>query len=183
MDGSPTVGYAYESGSQPPTIGRDATIRAGTIVYNDVVIGDRFTTGHYALIRELTDIGDDVLVGTQTVIDGSTTIGSNVNIQTGCYIPTATEIADDVFMGPRAVLTNDPFPLRQEIDLAGPTIERDVSIGANATILPDVTIGSGSFVAAGAIVTEDVPERTLAIGTPARHRPLPDELTGGNVVV
>ncbi|OIB56100.1 transferase [Natrialba sp. SSL1] len=161
-------------------LGADPTVRAGTIIYNDVVIGDGFSTGHHALVRELTEIGDDVLVGTKAVIDGRSTIGSHVSLQTGVYIPSHTEIGDYVFLGPHAVLTNDPYPIRKDVELAGPTLEDHVSVGANATILPDVTVGRGSFVAAGAVVTEDVPEETLAVGAPAQHRPLPDTLQGEN---
>jgi acetyltransferase-like isoleucine patch superfamily enzyme len=138
-------------------------------------------TGHNALIREQTSIGDDVLIGTNTVIDGYSTIGSNVSLQTGVYVPSETEIGSNVFLGPQATLTNDPHPLRQEVDLEGPVLADDVSIGANATILPGVRLGERSFVAAGAVVTDDVPADTLAVGNPAEHRPLPEALQRGNV--
>lgn len=177
-----TIGHPYADDAAPAVIGDNATIRSGTIIYGDVQIGDDFTTGHNALVREYTDIGDDVVVGTATVIDGTTTIGSHVSLQTGVYVPTNTDIGDNVFVGPRAVLTNDAYPIRQESDLDGPTIADHVSIGANATLLPGVTVGEGSFVAAGAVVTEDVPPDTLAVGVPARHRPLPELLQGGNLI-
>jgi acetyltransferase-like isoleucine patch superfamily enzyme len=175
-----TVGYSYSDDSTPPVIGDDATIRSGTVIYDDVTIGDDFTTGHGALVREETTIGDDVIVGTNTVIDGQTTIGSHVSMQTNVYVPTNTTIGDRVFVGPAATFTNDPYPIRQSADLEGPTLEDDVSIGANATLLPGVTVGAGAFVAAGAVVTEDVPPETLAVGAPAEFRPLPESLAGGN---
>ncbi|AGB16214.1 hypothetical protein Halru_1607 [Halovivax ruber XH-70] len=165
---------------EPPTIGDEATIRAGAIVYDDVSIGDRFATGHHVLIREETSIGDDVLVGTHTTIDGRTEIGSDVSIQSAVYVPTETTIGSNVFVGPGAVMTNDEYPIRQDTDLVGPTIGDGASIGANATILPGVTIGEGAFVAAGSVVTEDVPPETLAIGTPARTEPLPEQLDRPN---
>jgi acetyltransferase-like isoleucine patch superfamily enzyme len=87
-----------------------------------------------------------------------------------------------VFLGPDAVLTNDSYPLRVDTDLEGATLGDDVSIGANATVLPGVTVGKGSFVAAGAVVTEDVPPHRLAVGVPAETRPLPEELDRGNVL-
>lgn len=163
-------------------IGSDPVIRSGCVIYDDVVIGDRFRTGHGALIREETVIGDDVLVGTNTVIDGYSVIGSRVSLQTRVYIPSYTTIGDDVFVGPGAVLTNDPYPVRRDVGLVGPTLEDHVSIGANATILPGVTVGRGAFVAAGAVVTRDVPPETLAVGSPAEHRPLPPELRGENQI-
>jgi acetyltransferase-like isoleucine patch superfamily enzyme len=175
-----TIGCEYADDSDDPHIGTDPTIRAGTIIYNDVVIGDRFSTGHYALVRELTEIGDDVLVGTNAVIDGRTSVGSSVSLQTGVYVPSDTTIGDHVFVGPYAVLTNDPYPVRDDHNLAGPTIEDHASIGANATFLPDVTVGARSFVAAGSVVVDDVPPETLAVGAPAEHRPLPQEIPRKN---
>lgn len=175
-----TVGYEYDDGAGETVLGADATVRSGSIIYADVRAGSGLTTGHNVLIREHTALGDDVLVGTNTVIDGETTVGSHVSLQTNVYVPQATDIGDDVFVGPGAVLTNDPYPVRQEVELAGPTIADSASIGANATVLPDVTIGEGAFVAAGAVVCEDVPARTLAAGVPADVRPLPDKLDGPN---
>lgn len=175
-----TVGHP--GGEAPTVIGSGATVRAGTVIYPDVEIGDDLTTGHGALIREGTRIGDGVLVGTDVVVDGRAVVGDAVRMQTGAYVPPGTTIGDRVFLGPRAVLTNDPYPLRRDVDLDGPTVEADASIGANATLLPGVTVGEHAFVAAGAVVTADVPPDTLAVGVPADHRPLPAELQGGNVV-
>ncbi|WP_253737451.1 acyltransferase [Halohasta salina] len=178
----PDVSLGAASEGDPPTIGRESTIRSGTIIYPDVTVGDRLSTGHNVLIREETTIGDDVTVGTNTVIDGASTIGSGVSMQTGVYVPRETTIGDDVFLGPHAVLTNDPYPIRQDVDLAGPILEAGVSVGANATLLPDVAVGEGSFVAAGAVVTEDVPPNRLAVGAPATHRRLPEPLQGDNEI-
>lgn len=182
IDDPDSVGYLHDESADPAVIGDRARIRKGTIVYADVEIGDDFTTGHNALVREDTTIGDSVIVGTDTVIDGTTEIGSHVSLQTGVYVPTDTTIGSNVFVGPRAVMTNDPYPVRQDEPLEGPILEDGVSIGANATILPGVRVGAGSFVAAGATVTEDVPPHTLALGTPAQHRDLPDSLAGENLL-
>lgn len=176
---APDVTLGTGDGDEP-VIGTDATIRSGSVIYDDVAIGDGFRTGHGVLVREETDIGDDVLVGTQAVIDGYSTIGSGVSLQSQVYVPSNTTIGDDVFVGPGAVLTNDPFPVRQDVELTGPTIEDHASIGANATVLPGVTVGRGAFVAAGAVVTKDVPPEKLAVGCPATVEPLPDELDGKN---
>jgi len=175
-----TIGAGGNEREEQTVFGDNATVRSGSIIYAGVTVGDEFTTGHDVLVREETTIGDDVLVGTKTVIDGATEIGSHVSLQTGAYVPQQTAIGDNVFLGPHAVLTNDAYPIRTESTLDGVVLEDDVSIGANATVLPGVTVGEGAFVAAGALVTEDVPAGTLAIGAPAIHRPLPSELTGGN---
>lgn len=180
VESGATLGVDYESGSASPEIGSDSVIRSGTIVYNDVSAGVGLQTGHHALIREQTVIGTNTLVGTQAVIDGYASIGDNVSMQTGVYVPSYTEIGDRVFLGPNATLLNDPYPVRTDVDLVGPSVEDDASIGANATILPEISVGEGAFIAAGAVVTEDVPPRKLAIGAPASITELPPELTGDN---
>lgn len=174
------VGYSEDDDAGTPTIGEGATIRSGSVIYADVQIGRDFVTGHNVLVREGAVIGDEVVVGTNTVVDGKSTVGDHVSMQTGVYVPPYSEIGDEVFLGPHAVLTNDPYPVRTDAALEGPTIEEGASIGANATLLPDVTVGARSFVAAGAVVTKDVPPDTLATGVPADHEPLPDRLAGGN---
>ncbi|WP_406600374.1 acyltransferase [Methanovulcanius yangii] len=156
-------------------IGRNAVIRSGTTIYCDVTAGDNFSTGHNVVIREHTTIGNNVSIGTNTIIEGNTKIGNGVNMQSLVYIPTGVVIEDDVFIGPNAVLTNDPYPPNDRGNLKGPIIRKGASIGANATILPGIEIGEGSLVAAGAIVTKDVPPHTLAVGAPARFRDLPAE--------
>ena len=156
------------------TIGRHAVLRSGTIIYCDVMIGDNFQSGHNTLIREKTRIGDRTAIGTATVIDGNTIIGNDVSLQSMVYIPTNTTIGDSVFIGPNAVLTNDRYPPSGSLE--GPVIKAGAAIGANATILPGVCIGEGAFVAAGSVVTRDVPDHMMAIGTPARIKELPKEM-------
>lgn len=164
------------------TIGDNAIVRSGSIIYTDVTIGNNLRTGHNILVRENTTIGDNVLIGTNVVIDGNTTIGNNVSIQSNVYIPTNTHIEDNVFIGPCAVLTNDKYPIRKEYELKGPILRSGVSIGANSTILPGVEIGEGAMVAAGALVTKDVPPWKLAVGFPAIIVELPVELRTKNMI-
>lgn len=157
-------------------IGKNATLRSGTIIYCDVTIGDDFQTGHNVLVREKTTIGNRVAIGTAAIIEGNAVIGDDVRLQSMVYIPTDTRIGSGVFIGPNTVLTNDRYPPSGRIPLEGPVLEDGAIIGANVTIVPGVTIGEGAFVAAGAVVTKDVPPRMLAVGTPARFRPLPPEV-------
>ncbi len=171
--GFPSRDRIGESDFVGATIGRNALLRPGTVIYCDVVIGDGFQTGHNVIIRERTTVGDRVAIGTAAVVEGDTVIGSDVRLQSMVYVPTRTRIGDRVFIGPNAVLTNDRYPPGPHESLQGPVIEDDAVIGANATLLPGVTIGRGAFVAAGAVVTRDVPSGMLAIGAPARFRALP----------
>jgi acetyltransferase-like isoleucine patch superfamily enzyme len=174
------VGLRYADDAGPAVVGDDATIRSGSVLYADTAVGADLTTGHRVLIREQTTLGEDVLVGTDTVIEDHCEIGSHVRLQTGVYLPSYTTVGDRVFVGPRATMTNDPYPVRQSADLEGPTLADDATVGANATLLPGVHVGERAFVAAGAVVTDDVPADTLAVGAPARHQPLPADLAGGN---
>jgi len=163
-------------------IGDNAVIRSNSTIYTDVQIGHNLRTGHNILIREKTIIGNDVLIGTNTIIDGHTTIGNNVSIQGNVYIPLNVTIEDKVFIGPCAVLTNDKYPIRKKTHLLGPILRRSASIGANATLLPEVEIGEGAMVAAGALVSKDVPPWTLAVGFPAKIKELPEELRIVNTI-
>ena len=173
--GFPSRDRIGEEGFPGATIGRNAVLRSGTIIYCDVTIGEGFQTGHNVLIREKTTIGNRVAIGTGAVVEGDCTIGDDVRLQSLVYIPTGARIGDRVFVGPNAVLTNDRYPPGPHESLQAPVIEDDAVIGANATILPGVTVGEGAFVAAGAVVTKDVPPGMLAVGAPARFRPLPAE--------
>lgn len=157
-------------------IGDNAVIRSNSTIYSDVVIGNNFRTGHNVMIREDTRIGNDVLIGTNTILDGRTLIGNNVSIQGNVYIPLNVIIEDHVFIGPCAVLTNDKYPIRTKSDLKGPILRKGASIGANSTILPGIEIGEGAMIAAGALVTKDVPPWKLAMGFPAKIKELPEEL-------
>ena len=165
------------------TLGHHCVIRSEAVIYRDVTIGNYVRTGHKVLIREHCRIGSHVLVGTNVVIDNNTRIGTRVSIQSTVYIPTGTVIEDRVFIGPNAVFLNDEFPVRIQGPLKAAVVRRGATIGGNATILPGVTIGAGAFVAAGATVTRDVPAWHLAIGSPARFRPLPPKLRRANKIV
>jgi acetyltransferase-like isoleucine patch superfamily enzyme len=148
-------------------IGKDCTIRSGTVIYSGVKIGDNFRSGHNVLIRENTKIGDNVLVGTSSVIDGDCKIGNNVSIQTGVYITRYTTIEDGVFLGPFCVTTNDKY-MKYGVTLKGPVIKQRARIGANATIMPGITIGENAVVGAGAVVTKNVKPSEIVAGIPAR---------------
>ncbi len=164
-------------------IGSRCIIRSEAVIYRDVEIGDYVRTGHKVLIRERCRIGNHVLVGTNVVVDNNTVIGNRVSIQSMVYIPTGTVIEDRVFIGPNVVFTNDKFPIRVTGPLTAPKICHGASIGANATILPGVVVGRGALVAAGAVVTRDVPAWHQAVGTPARFTALPRRLRGVNRIV
>lgn len=149
-------------------IGEKCTIRAGTIIYSEVIIGNECQTGHNVMIREKTIIGSNSVVGTNTVIDGHVTIGEKVSIQTGVYIPLHCKIGNNVFMGPFSKLTNDKYMMRKEFTLIGPKIEDEVSLGANSVVLPGIILKKGTIVGAGSVVTKNTEENDIVLGNPAR---------------
>jgi acetyltransferase-like isoleucine patch superfamily enzyme len=176
--GFPSRDVMGKTGFTGTTIGENAVIRSGTILYCDVTIGNHFQSGHNVMIREKTQIGNRVGIGTSVVIEGNTIIGDDVSLQSMVYIPTDTVIGNKVFIGPNTVLTNDRYPPTRIGGLKGPQIRDGAAIGANATLLPGVRIGEGALVAAGAIVTRDVPAYKLAIGAPAKITDLPSKMKG-----
>jgi len=156
----------FDKISRGAKIGRNCIIRSGTVIYEDVSIGDWVETGHNVLIREGSVIGDKTRIGSSTQLDGTVKIGRNVSVQSNVYLPHLTIIEDDVFLAPNVVFTNDPYPPSQR--RTGIVVEKGAIVGANACIVTRAKIGEGSVVSAGAVVTKDVPPYMVVIGTPAR---------------
>ncbi|HEY1261247.1 MAG TPA: acyltransferase [Stellaceae bacterium] len=179
------VGLRYREGCGPALLGDHAKIRSGAVIYGDVTAGDYFETGHHVLIRAETTIGDHVVVGTNTVIEGHVTIGDFVKIEANCFIPTHCTLGSRVFLGPGVTILNDRYPLKQRATYRpeGCTVDDDATIGGGAVLLPGVRIGAGSFVAAGAVVTKDVPPDRLVVGVPGRVRLLPAGLDEPNMAL
>ncbi len=162
----PSNYIAYDSISSGSFIGTRCIIRAGSIIYENVRLGDFVETGHNVVIRENTRIGKGSKIGTGTIIDGNVEIGENVSIQSSVYIPPETRIGNNVFLGPRVVITNDRYPPSKRF--LGVVVEDNVVIGANSTLIAGVKIGKNSVVAAGAVVTKDVPPESVVAGVPAK---------------
>lgn len=173
-----TVGFRYHKDCGPAVIGKYAMLRKGSLIYGDVTIGDHFQTGHYTVIRARVKIGDYCTLLNHSTIEGIVRIGNGARIMTNVYLPSRTWIGDHVFIGPGTTFLNDRLPGRTDkiANPRGATIEDDVMIGGGVTICPGITIGERSFIAAGAVVTKDIPPRSLVVGMPGEIRPLPPEL-------
>ena len=115
-------------------------------------------------------IGADCNICDHVFIEGDVVVGDRVTVKSGVQLWDGVHLGDDVFVGPNATFSNDSFPRsRHRPDRFLETfIEEGASIGANATVLPGVTVGSLSMVGAGSVVTRDVPPRSLVVGNPAR---------------
>jgi UDP-2-acetamido-3-amino-2,3-dideoxy-glucuronate N-acetyltransferase len=135
-------------------------------------IGTGTKIWHFSHVMKGAQIGERCVIGQNVNIDGGTIIGNNVKIQNNVSIYTGVVIEDDVFLGPSCVLTNVSNP-RSQVNRHSlyetSWFKRGCTIGANATIVCGVTIGRYAFVAAGTVVTKDVPDYALVVGNPSRQ--------------
>lgn len=153
-------------------IGAQAIVFAGARIGADSIVGDQ------AFVRERATIGCDSVVGRASGVDNDVRIGYRVRIQSQAYVTAYSVIEDDVFFGPCAMTTNDDTMARHPkgMPLRGAMLRRACRIGGGAVLVPGVEIGEEAFVAAGAVVTADVPPRKVVMGVPARLvRDVPDE--------
>ncbi|MEM3480126.1 MAG: DapH/DapD/GlmU-related protein [Candidatus Korarchaeum sp.] len=157
---------AYDELSEGAMIGENCLIRSNSVIYERVTIGNGVQTGHFILVREDSRVGDNTVIGTNSLIDGRVKIGSGVSIQSGVYIPPMSVIGDRVFLAPFVVITNDKYPPSKR--LLGVIVEDNAIIGANSVLVSGVRVGEGAVVAAGAVVTRDVPPGKVVMGVPAK---------------
>jgi UDP-2-acetamido-3-amino-2,3-dideoxy-glucuronate N-acetyltransferase len=117
-------------------------------------------------------IGTDANICDHVFVEGDVVVGDRVTIKSGVQLWDGLRVEDDVFIGPNATFTNDPMPRSKQYLERYPTttLRRGCSIGANAVVLPGVTVGASALVGAGAVVTHDVPPFAIVYGNPARIR-------------
>jgi acetyltransferase-like isoleucine patch superfamily enzyme len=134
-------------------------------------IGSGTTVWQFCIILPRAQIGCDCNICAHVLIENDVAIGDRVTIKSGVQLWDGTRIEDDVFIGPNATFTNDRTPRsKKRRSLLVTRVQRYATIGANATILPGLTIGQAAMVSAGAVVTRDVPDHALMIGNPARRK-------------
>jgi acetyltransferase-like isoleucine patch superfamily enzyme len=146
------------------------TVCAGAVVFAGARIGEGAILGDQSFVRERSEIGAASVIGRGSVVDNDVRVGAHVKVQTGVYLTAFTVVEDDVFVGPCATTTNDDTMARHgpETPLRGATLRRACRIGGAAVLTPGVEVGEEAFVAAGAVVTRDVPARAVVMGVPAR---------------
>lgn len=151
-------------------LGDGVTIGAGAIVFAGARIGDGAIVGDQAFVRERSTVGERSVIGRGSVVDNDVVIGRRVRVQTNVYLTAFSLLEDDVFIGPCVCTTNDHTMARHapQMPLAGALLRRACRIGGGVVLTPGVEVGEEAFVAAGAVVTRDVPPRAVAMGVPAR---------------
>jgi len=147
-------------------------IHPTAIIEDNVKIGDNTHIWHFVHVRKNAKIGRNCNIGKDVYIDAGVEIGDNVKIQNGVSVYKGVKIEEDAFIGPYAVFTNDLYPrsFNREWKVIPTLVKKGASIGANATIVCGVTIGKYSLVAAGSVVTRNIPDYGLVMGNPARLR-------------
>ena len=153
----------------PLVVGEGAVIGAGAVVLAGARVGAGAVVGDQAHVRERAVIGPESVVGRGVAVDNDVEVGSRVRLQTGAYLTAFTLVEDDVFVAPGATTMNDQTMGRHgpDLELRGATLRRACRIGGGAVLLPGIEVGEEAFVAAGAVVTRDVPARTVVMGVPA----------------
>jgi acetyltransferase-like isoleucine patch superfamily enzyme len=162
---------------EPLVIETGSAVCAGAVVYAGAKIGSNVIVGDQVQVRERTTIGDETVIGRGTGIDNDVRIGSAVRVQSNCYLAAHTVIEDLVFVGPGVVVTNDNTIGRHgsEYQLEGPILRLGCRVGGGVVLIPGVEVGADAFVAAGAVVTRDVPPGAVVMGVPAAQvRDVPD---------
>jgi UDP-2-acetamido-3-amino-2,3-dideoxy-glucuronate N-acetyltransferase len=155
------------------------TIAPSADVSDQAILGDGTKVWHLAQVREQANLGENCIVGRGAYVGTRVQIGANTKIQNYALVYEPARLGKGVFIGPAVVLTNDTYPRSVSTDGSlksahdwtpvGVTIEDGASIGARAVCVAPLTVGRWATVAAGAVVTKDVPAFALVAGVPARR--------------
>lgn len=147
-------------------------VHASSYIDEGCKIGKGTKIWHFSHVMAGCVIGENCNIGQNVVVSPDVVLGNNVRVQNNVSIYTGVFCEDDVFLGPSMVFTNVINPrsaISRKSEYKQTHVKRGATIGANATIVCGITIGSYAFIGAGAVVTKDVKPYSLIVGNPARH--------------
>jgi UDP-2-acetamido-3-amino-2,3-dideoxy-glucuronate N-acetyltransferase len=160
-----------KTATRPKTnVKADYFVHPSAFVDKGAVIGNQTKIWHFCHVMPGAQIGRGCILGQNVFVSSTVVIGNNVKIQNNVSVYDAVTLEDDVFCGPSMVFTNVINPrshIERKHEYKKTLVKRGASIGANATIICGTTVGEYSFVAAGAVVRNDVPAHALVAGVPA----------------
>ncbi len=160
-------------------IGAGCIVGTHVVIYRGCRIGQKVLVADLSTVRENVAIGDFTIVGRGVAIENFCNIGRYVKLETNVYITAYSDLEDRVFVAPCTATSNDNYIGRTEErfkHFRGVTVRKGGRIGVNATILPGITVGEDSLVAAGALLTKDAPAGKIVAGIPAKvFRDVPEE--------
>lgn len=158
--------YEPASLSNECLIGAHVVVYVGTVIANNVLIADS------AAVREDVKVGEYTIIGRCCTVENLTTIGRKCKLETNCYITAYSVLEDFCFIAPGVITTNDNYLGRTEErfkHFKGVTLRKGGRIGGGAIILPGIEIGEDAIIAAGALVTRNVPAKQIFAGVPAKY--------------
>lgn len=152
-------------------IGENTILCPSVVLYTGTQIGNNTLLGDFCSIREECEVGNNCIISRNVSVNYNTKIGNNTKIMDNTHLTGDMRIGNNVFISVLVATTNDNTMGREAYDAGrvyGAVIEDNVTIGAAANILPNITIGYNAIVGAGAVVTKDVPQNTVVMGIPAK---------------
>ena len=135
-----------------------------------VIVGEKTNIWQFVVVLPNARIGKNCNICSHCFIENDVIIGNNVTIKNGVYLWDGIELEDKVFIGPNVTFTNDKYPRSKQYPnyFQKTILKQGCSIGAASVILGGITIGQNSMIAAGSIVTKNVPSDELWMGSPAK---------------
>lgn len=166
--GEPSVDYYYSDNYSNiiTTIGQNCLIRSHAIIYNGNTIGNNVSTGHRIILRENNKVGNNCRIGNYTELHGNVNIGNYSNLHSSVCIVENSIIGDFVWIAPGTILTNDLTPPSD--NKKSPIVGNFTFIAVNCVILPGLIIGKNCLIGASTLVTRDVPDFSVCVGSPGK---------------
>jgi acetyltransferase-like isoleucine patch superfamily enzyme len=155
----------------PLTVGELCIVGTGVVLYRGAAIDAKVLMADLCTVRENVTIGRGTIVGRGVTVENFCAVGRYCKLESECYITAYSTLEDRVFIAPGVVTSNDNFVGRTAErfkHFKGVTVKRGARVGAGTVTLPGVVIGEDALVAAGSVVTRDVPARMIVLGAPAK---------------